>query len=160
MRRMLPPFFLHLALSFLWVLYQGNYFPTTVILGSIIAIPILRIIPLIPFRDTYVRRSIALLFFAFHFFYLFLRANFRVAWVVLTQQKQQSCFFSVYIEDMKTWEAIVLSHCITLTPGTVSVVMNEDGKTLTVHCLEEEFWKENLEEVEEDLKQRLLAFSR
>ena len=64
--------------------------------------------------------------------------NMRPAWVVIPL-------------ELRTPEAItMLAGTITLTPGTVSADVSEDGKALLVHALD----AENPDEVRDDIKQR------
>lgn len=65
------------------------------------------------------------------------KANIAVARIVLFMPKRdlRPCWLTVPL-DLTTPEAItVLAATITLTPGTVSCDLSEDGRALLVHCL-------------------------
>ncbi|MEL6702421.1 MAG: Na+/H+ antiporter subunit E, partial [Pseudomonadota bacterium] len=64
-------------------------------------------------------------------------ANVQVAWIVLTvpNSKLKPAWISIPL-DLKTPEAItVLAGTITLTPGTVSADLSDEGHCLLVHVL-------------------------
>lgn len=66
-----------------------------------------------------------------------IKANISVAKVVLFLPKRdlQPCWLTVPL-DLQSPEAItVLAGTITLTPGTVTCDLSEDGRALLVHCL-------------------------
>lgn len=66
-----------------------------------------------------------------------IKANFSVARIVLFVPKRdlKPCWLPVPL-DVTSPEAItVLAGTITLTPGTVSCDLSEDGRALLVHCL-------------------------
>jgi multicomponent K+:H+ antiporter subunit E len=65
-------------------------------------------------------------------------ANVQVAKIILFKpnDKLQSTWVTVPL-DLRTPEAItVLAGTITMTPGTVSSDLSEDGRSLLVHCLD------------------------
>ena len=65
-------------------------------------------------------------------------ANIEVAWIILTKpnSKLQPAWVEVPL-DLKTPEAItILMGTITLTPGTVSADLSNEGNSLLVHALD------------------------
>ena len=65
-------------------------------------------------------------------------ANVQVAKIILFKpnSKLRSAWISIPL-DLRTPEAItVLAGTITMTPGTVSSDLSEDGHSLLVHCLD------------------------
>ncbi len=65
-------------------------------------------------------------------------ANIQVAWIVLTRpnSKLRPAWITVPL-DLRQPEAItVLAGTITLTPGTVSADLSNDGRSLLVHALD------------------------
>ena len=65
-------------------------------------------------------------------------ANVQVAWIILTKSNAQ--MRPVWVEvplDLRTPEAItILAGTITLTPGTVSADLSNEGHSLLVHALD------------------------
>jgi multicomponent K+:H+ antiporter subunit E len=65
-------------------------------------------------------------------------ANVQVAWIILFKRNENlsSRWITVPL-DLRSPEAItVLAGTITMTPGTVSSDLAEDGRSLLVHCLD------------------------
>lgn len=79
-------------------------------------------------------------------------ANIEVAWIILTKpnSKMQPAWVVVPLE-LRTPEAItILAGTITLTPGTVSADLSDEGHSLLVHALD----APDPDAVRDDIKQR------
>lgn len=65
-------------------------------------------------------------------------ANIAVARAVLFQPVADLApgFVHYPTAGLTDFEIVVLSHCITLTPGTTSVEISDDRRTLVVHALD------------------------
>lgn len=65
------------------------------------------------------------------------KANFTVAWIVLFMPRHalQPAWITVPLELRRPEAIAALAGTITLTPGTVSCDLSEDGHALLVHCL-------------------------
>jgi multisubunit Na+/H+ antiporter MnhE subunit len=75
-----------------------------------------------------------------HFLYDFVIdltvSNVVMAWDVLTpRDRHRASFIRVPIEDLSATEVILLSHRITLTPGTLACAVTEDERYLLVHAM-------------------------
>lgn len=79
-------------------------------------------------------------------------ANIQVAWIVMTKpnSKMQPAWVVIPLE-LRTPEAItILAGTITLTPGTVSADLSDEGHSLLVHALD----APDPDAVRDDIKQR------
>ena len=83
-------------------------------------------------------RIIAFGWFALCFVKELLLANFAVAKTVLLQPRSALApgFFTYDLRGLSSFEIVVLTHCITLTPGTASVEVSDDQSTLVIHALD------------------------
>lgn len=65
-------------------------------------------------------------------------ANITMAKVVLFQKNTDLApdFFAYDTTGLTSFEIVLLTHCITLTPGTTSVELNDEGTRLVVHALD------------------------
>ncbi len=61
----------------------------------------------------------------------------RIAWDVLTPRHQmEPAFLKMPIdENLTDWQVLVLSNLLTMTPGTLSMDLSEDQKTLCLHIM-------------------------
>lgn len=79
-------------------------------------------------------------------------ANVVVAWVVLTKRNREmkSVWVAIPLE-LRTPEAIaILAGTITLTPGTVTADMSDEGHSLLIHALD----ADSADAVRDDIKNR------
>lgn len=117
---------------------------------------------LLPDGPAYIRRSLALLRFALSFARQFVVANFSVAVTVLARSRDalHPNFITYDISGLRPGEILLLTYCITLTPGTVSIQISDDQRNLVVHALEASDPDGIRRQIDRDLKQPILAFTR
>ncbi|MCE0505106.1 MULTISPECIES: Na+/H+ antiporter subunit E [unclassified Roseivivax] len=139
-RRILPHPLLTLLLIVVWCILSNALTLNTLVLGVILGV-------LIPFF-TYPYwpnvpagfRPLKMLSYTGLVIWDIMVANVVVAWIVLTRRNadMRSCWVTIPLE-LRTPEAITaLAGTITLTPGTVSADLSEDGRCLLVHALDAE----------------------
>ncbi|NNK77571.1 MAG: Na+/H+ antiporter subunit E [Litoreibacter sp.] len=135
---LIPHPFLTLILTVVWTLLQNNVSAGMVIFGLILGI----IIPLItsvwwPDRPKGFRLG-KMILYSFVVIWDIVVANVQVAWIVLTRPNASLRPAWVVIPlELKQPEAItILAGTITLTPGTVSADLSDEGHSLLVHALD------------------------
>ncbi|MBT6189372.1 MAG: Na+/H+ antiporter subunit E [Tateyamaria sp.] len=137
-RWLFPHPLLTLLLAAVWVLLQNHVSAGMVVFGLILGV----IIPQMtsvwwPDRPKGIR-PLRMLSYAVLVMWDIVVANIQVAWIVLTRpnSKLQPAWVVIPL-DLRQPEAItVLAGTITLTPGTVSADLSEDGHSLLVHALD------------------------
>ena len=135
--RLLPHPLLTLLLAVVWTLLQNQVSAGMVVFGVILGV----IIPLLTAawwpdrpRSFHMGRMIT---YSILVMWDILVANIQVAWIVLTKpnSKLRPAWIVVPL-DLRQPEAItVLAGTITLTPGTVSADLSDEGHSLLVHAL-------------------------
>jgi len=107
-------------------------------------------------------RSIEFFRFLALFLLAFIKANLSVAWLVLfvPNSKLKPALFSYDVSDMTRKEILILSQCITLTPGTITVEVADDNQSLLVHCLDFRKPEETSEGITQTLKKPIKRFMR
>lgn len=138
LRWLFPHPYLTGLLVVVWLLLQQTYSPGMAVFGLILGI----IIPIStarwwPDRPGSVR-LVPLLGYIGIVIWDIVVANIQVAWIVLTRPNARIRSGWVIVPlDLKTPEAItILAGTITLTPGTVSADLSDEGHSLLVHALD------------------------
>ncbi|WOI56309.1 Na+/H+ antiporter subunit E [Palleronia sp. LCG004] len=136
--RILPHPYLTLLLVVVWCMLNSSIGLGTIVFGTIVAL----LIPILtaaywPDRPRIVR-PFKLAFYVLVVIWEILKANIQVAIIVLFKSNRQMKSNWVVVPlDLKSPEAItVLAGTITLTPGTVSADLSDDGYSLLVHALD------------------------
>lgn len=137
MRRLLPHPLLTLTLAILWLLLVNQLSAGHIVLGALLGW-------LIPFATSgfwpetiRIRHPLTLLRYLAVFLYDIVRGSFHVAWLILLGPARLRPAFVQVPVMLKTDLAIsLLANTISLTPGTVSVLLSADQRTLTVHTLD------------------------
>ena len=153
--RVFPHPLLTLFLTLVWCLLINGISSGTVAFGLILGI----IVPIItsafwPHRPTMQRPDKMLVYIVIVIWDIVV-ANVEVALIVLfkSNEKMQPAWITIPL-DIRTPEAIAtLAGTITLTPGTVSADLSDEGHALLVHALD----APNPDEVRDDIKARYEA---
>jgi multicomponent Na+:H+ antiporter subunit E len=110
----------------------------------------------------YSRRVLALGRFVLRFCREFALANFTVAAVVLLRSRDalHPGYLTYDVTGLSPLEILLLSHCISLTPGTTSVEIEDEGRTLLLHALDAKDPEEVRRSIDRLLKEPMLAWTR
>jgi multisubunit Na+/H+ antiporter MnhE subunit len=100
--------------------------------------------------------------FVLHFGRELVMANVAVAKSVLFQRRAALApgFLNYELSGLRPFEIVILTHCITLTPGTASVEVSEDQQCLVVHALDASDPDGVRRSIKEGLEAPLLAWTR
>ena len=100
----------------------------------------------------YVTRFLRFIGFFFFFLWELLLANLRVAYEVLTPGYQMRAgIIAIPLDAESDLEITVLANLITLTPGTLSLDVSPDRKTLYIHAMH----VQDVDKFRQDIKVRL-----
>ena len=136
-RWLLPHPLLTILLAVVWVLLQNKITAGMAVFGIILGIIIPRATAIWwPDRPKGFRMG-RMITYSFLVMWDIIVANIQVAWIVLTvpNKKLKPAWIVIPLE-LKQPEAItVLAGTITLTPGTVSADLSDEGHSLLVHVL-------------------------
>lgn len=135
--RLLPHPLLSLTLFVVWLLLVNSLSINSIVFAALLGVVIPMITqPYWPDMPT-LRNPLAIIGYVLIVLYDIVVANTQVAMIVLFKRRAdlQPAWICVPL-DLRTPEAItVLASTITLTPGTVSCDLAEDGRAILVHCL-------------------------
>ncbi|MGB0411796.1 MAG: Na+/H+ antiporter subunit E [Pikeienuella sp.] len=134
---LLPHPFLTLVLAAVWILLQNEFSAGMAVFGVILGIIIPRMTS-IWWPDTPKGFRLGkMATYSMMVLWDILVANIQVAWIVLTvpNAKLKPAWIAIPL-DLRQPEAItLLAGTITLTPGTVSADLSDEGHSLLVHVL-------------------------
>jgi len=146
---------LTLLLAAVWILLQNQFSAGMAVFGLILGIIFTKITAIWwPERPGKIHLG-KMISYALVVIWDILVANIEVAWIVLTKpnSKLKPAWIVIPL-DLKEPEAItVLAGTITLTPGTVSADLSDEGHSLLVHALH----TEDSDAVRDEIKQRYEA---
>ncbi|SFD98385.1 multisubunit potassium/proton antiporter, PhaE subunit (TC 2.A.63.1.1) [Sulfitobacter brevis] len=154
---LLPHPFLTLLLAVIWTLLQNEVSAGMVVVGIILGI-------LIPWAtsiwwpDTPKGFRLGrMAVYSVIVIWDILVANVRVAWIVLTvpNAKLKPAWIVVPLELVQPEAITVLAGTITLTPGTVSADLSDEGHSLLVHVLHTDDPDADLAEINNRYQRRL-----
>ena len=150
-------FTLNLLMALAWCLLWQSYGPVEYLTGFVVSYAILRFFLGTRPRDLYMGRVVRSIAFLFRFLSEVVVANIQVARMVLAPRLRIRPGIIAYKLGVKSEGGItLLANSITLTPGTLSVDVSDDKKTLYVHVLD----IEDPRKTEEQIRNTLEKYSR
>jgi multicomponent K+:H+ antiporter subunit E len=134
--RLLPHPMLSLAVAVVWLLLANSVAPAHVLLAALLGVAIPRLTAgLFPERLRSIRLGMALRLFL-PFLWDIVVANVAMARIILAPElRVKPSFLALPLSLTNPYAIAVLAGMITMTPGTVSVDLSPDGRTLWIHAL-------------------------
>lgn len=155
-------FGMNLLIAVIWLLLSQSPSPLVFGLGFGVGFALVAAFRTVIGGESYVRRCVAGVRFGLLFTREFIVANFKVAFVVLFRSRESlhPNFITYDVTGLTRPEILLLSYCISLTPGTTTVDIAPDFKTLVLHSLDADQPDQIRAELDRTLKRNLLAFTR
>ncbi|MEM6637122.1 MAG: Na+/H+ antiporter subunit E [Pseudomonadota bacterium] len=127
----------NLILAVLWASLMGTVTVTALAVGFVIGFAVLWIVqPLFGEKSTYFSRVISWIRLFFRFHYELLVSSLSVAWDVITPGQSARPAIVEMPLSVKTDQGILMiTNLISLTPGTLSLNVSDDRKTLLIHAM-------------------------
>ncbi len=110
----------------------------------------------------YLKRSIGLILFVFYFIKAFILSNITIALSILCRKRKDIYpnIIEVDVDSLEPFEILLLTHCITLTPGTTSVAISDNYKSIFVHAFDGKDPKSVRDSILNELQKPLLRMTR
>jgi len=134
---MINAFTLNIALAVAWAALTGNITLGGLVVGFLFGSAALYVSrPLYPGSRSYFRKVGKWLKLIVMFLYELVVSSIQVVWDVLTpQQKSRPGVISMPLDVEGEMEILLLTNLISLTPGTLSLDVSDDRKTLYIHAM-------------------------
>jgi multicomponent Na+:H+ antiporter subunit E len=126
----------YLILAVIWILLGGNFTLSALLVGMGLSLLVLGLTEKTnpdPIRPSQLKDLLAI---SFSFMGSVIRANITLAWDILWHRKAFShAFFKVDCSGLTPWQTVLLGNMISLTPGSLTLDADSQGRTLYVHTL-------------------------
>lgn len=158
----MPAIFLHLLIAFIWLFLSESRDLPSLIIGWVIGWTILYLFRSLFPHDRYLKASVAFFAWMGSFCKAFLLSQIRVAQTILFPKSNpiDPGYIEFSIQDLTDWERIILTHTISLTPGTTSVEIDAQTGMLTIHALHASSPEEIIQDIRKTLLEPLLKVTR
>lgn len=126
----------NLALAIIWMLLTGNFSSANLVVGLVGGFLALAFGRSAVGSGRYVRAVGGVLQLALGFARALVGANLQLARDVLRPSLPfRPAFIAFDVRDLERTETVLLSNLVSLTPGTLSVDLDDEGHTLYLHTL-------------------------
>ena len=153
---------LNVLIAVMWLLLSSEPNIATFVIGFLMGIGMLTLFRDVLPREQYLKRVTGFVRFCFIFLREFVVANLDMAHTVLFQSKEDlhPNFITLDVSGLKRWEILLLTQCVSLTPGSTSVNISDDFQTVLIHALGADNSEMLRRQINNNLKQPILEFSR
>lgn len=146
----------NIALTLLWMMLNRD----TTFLNGVLGFALGALVVELGLRAAGNGRYLAPLFglfrFAVYFTIILVKANLEVAWEIITPGHSMHARMIRYdVTGLSDIQVTTLANAITLTPGTLSADINDDGDTLYIHAMYAEKKEDAVKDLDE-LRDKLL----
>ena len=135
---MTPLFLVNVLLALAWGAVTGSFSAQNLLFGYVVGALALLVIREQTGAVGYLRRTRRIVSLAGLFVYELLLSGLRVAKIVLTPGRMplNPAIVGYPLRVTRDFEITMLANLITLTPGTLSVDVSDDRRTLYIHALD------------------------
>lgn len=153
---------LNVGLAVLWLLLSERPSVATFLVGFVLGMLLLALFERVLPKELYLRRVAGLIRFVLVFAREFVLSNVDLLRVVLFRSREDlhPNLITVDVSDLRPAEILLLSFCISLTPGTVTVQVGADFRVLTIHALDGPDPDQVRRQINSTFRNAILGFSR
>lgn len=158
----MKPLLLNLAIALAGMFLTGKPSPAGFALGFLAGFILLAALDRWIPGSGYPRRLIAFFWFLAGFLAEFVKSNLQLARAALFQSANDihPDFLTYDVTGLRPMEVLILSHCITLTPGTTTVRVTDDGQSLLLHAFDARDPEAVRQSIHRSLRDPLLRWTR
>ncbi len=154
-------FLTNLLLALAWMAMAGSSSWAHFLMGFVVAYGVLGWLGALTGQTGYFRKLHKTIGFVAFIIYQLVLSNLRVAYDVITPSANRSpAVIGVPLDATTDTEITLLANLITLTPGTLSLDVSEDRKTLFVHAMFAEDAEAFCREIKQGFERRVLELLR
>lgn len=154
-------FFLNISLALVWAALTGNFDPANLIIGFVLGYGALFVARRALEPSDYFLKVWQVLGFVVFFLWELIIANLRVAHDVLTlHHHMKPRVVGIPLDARTDAEITALAYIISLTPGTLSLDVSTDRRTLFIHAMYAPDADALRREIKQGFERRLLRLMR
>jgi len=132
----MTPFAINLMLAVAWQALTGDFSLIGLLVGFTVGYLVLWLLQPVLGENRYCAKLLDQLMLVAFFLYELVVSSVRVAWYVLApKRRSRPGIIAVPLETCTDTELTVLANLVSLTPGSLSLDISEDRRTLLVHAM-------------------------
>lgn len=153
----MPVFSLNIILMLAWVIVTADLSEVNLIQGFVIGWVVLGLTHPVLGHTAYFKKPFQITVLLVYFISELFISSLRVAWDVLTpEQKSHPGIISLPLDVTTETQILLLSNFISLTPGTLSLDISPDRKTLYIHVMFLDDREELIRSIKAGIEKRII----
>lgn len=148
---------INLVLAVAWAAVTGNFSELNLLFGFVIGAVVIALIRAEIGAPTHFRRLYLSINLALIFLSELIKSSVNVAMIVLSpSRKLQPAIIAYPLSVTRNAEITLLANLITLTPGTLSMDVSDDRKTLYIHAIDAADPDEVVNDIKSGFEERIM----
>lgn len=132
----MTPFLFNIGLALIWAALTGSFSPANLAVGFALGYLVLFLAQRALGTSAYSRKAQQVIGFCLFFLWALIVANLRVAYDVLTpRHHMRPRVIAIPLDAASDTQITLLANLISLTPGTLSLDVSTDRKSLYIHVM-------------------------
>ncbi len=157
----MTPFAINMMLALVWAALFGDFGIVTLTVGFVVAYCVIWLMQPIFGHDRYCSRLFEIVVLILYFHWELLISSIKVAWDVITPRHLSTPgVIAVPIDARTDTEITLLGNLVTLTPGTLTLDVSDDCKTMLVHAMYVDDADSLRAEIKRGMEKRVLEATR
>lgn len=158
---MLRSFLLNIFLALVWTFLQGELHASNFAIGLVLGYLVIAISQRILGNVAYVLKVVQVFGFVVFVFWEIFTASLALAWLIVQPRLQlRPAVVAIPLDANSDLEIATLANLLTLSPGTLSLDVSTDARTLYVHTMVLDDPDEFRREIKEKMERRVLEVMR
>lgn len=158
---MLNSFLLNIFLALVWTFLQGELQARNFAIGMIVGYLIIAVSQRVLGNSAYAQKAPQVVSFLLYVLWDIFTASLSLAWIIVHPRLQiRPGVVAIPLDAETDMEIVTMANWITLSPGSVSLDVSTDRRTLYVHAMVLEDADEFRRTVKEEVERRVLEVTR
>jgi multicomponent Na+:H+ antiporter subunit E len=152
---------LNLVIAFVWMFLNDHWGPVSLFMGYVIGLGLIYFLRRFLSTEFYLRRVFAIISLLLLFIKELILSSISVLKQILSPKLDiRPGIFAFPTELKSDWEITLLANLITLTPGTLTLEVSPDGKTLYIHAMDIPHTDEVILQIRNSFEKAIMEVSR
>ncbi|GIO27620.1 Na+/H+ antiporter subunit E [Ornithinibacillus bavariensis] len=152
---------INIIIAIMWMFLSESYTFPSFIAGFIWGFLLVLLLNRFFSANFYGRRVMKIIKLMLIFIRELLLSNLSILKLVYTPKPEiEPGIFALPLEVKSNWEITLLAHLITLTPGTLSVAISDDSKTLYIHAMDIDEVNKSVKDIKDSFEKAILEVTR
>lgn len=151
----------NIVIAMMWMFLTETYTIVAFFIGYIIGIGLLLLLRRLFPQSFYIHKVYKIIVLVLIFIRELILSNIEIVKLVYKRKLDfEPGIFAYPVQLTKPWEITLLANLITLTPGTLSVALSDDDKTIFIHAMHIDTIEDSIEGIKNTFEKAIMEVTK